>query len=62
MPYVLALQEITFRHLYATQQPSLEQRRASWENYVALFKVILESKVNMQVSLHAASPVCICRC
>eukprot|EP00891_Asterochloris_glomerata_P008661 jgi/Astpho2/8661/Aster-05134 len=46
--FCLLYKEITFRHLYATQQPSLEQRRASWENYVALFKVILESKVNMQ--------------
>lgn len=38
-----------FRHLYATVQPSLEQRCDSWDNYCALFNVILGSSINMQV-------------
>ena len=38
-----------FRHLYATCQPSLEQRAASWGNYQSLFSVILHGNVNMQL-------------
>lgn len=38
-----------FRHLYASVQPSLEQRIDSWENYCMLFNIILNSQVNMQV-------------
>ena len=38
-----------FRHLYATVQPTLEQRCDSWDNYCALFNVILSSNINMQV-------------
>ncbi len=37
-----------FRHLYATVQPTLEQRCDSWDNYCALFNVILSSNINMQ--------------
>ena len=40
-----------YRHLYATlAQPTLEQRRKSWENYVRLFNIMLNTQVNMQVS------------
>lgn len=55
-----------YRHLYATVQPTLEQRCDSWDNYCALFNVILSSNINMQargprsrllVSLCARSPV-----
>ena len=42
-------QEMYFRHLYATVQPTLEQRCDSWDNYCALFNVILSSNINMQV-------------
>jgi hypothetical protein len=45
-------QEMYFRHLYATVQPSLEQRCASWDNYCALFNVILGSSINMQVQIY----------
>ena len=40
-----------FRHLYATVQPTLEQRCDSWDNYCALFNVILSSNINMQVRI-----------
>lgn len=43
------LQEMYFRHLYATAQPTLEQRCESWDNYVNLFRVLLQSHVNMQL-------------
>lgn len=43
------LQEMYFRHLYAVTQPSLQQRVESWQNYQALFNVILRGNVNMQV-------------
>ena len=44
------LQEMYYRHLYATlAQPTLEQRRKSWENYVRLFNIMLNTQVNMQV-------------
>jgi RNA polymerase I-associated factor PAF67 len=42
-------QEMYFRHLYATCQPTLEQRVASWDNYQGLFGVILHGNVNMQL-------------
>ena len=42
-------QEMYFRHLYASMQPSLEQRCDSWDNYCLLFNIILNSQVNMQV-------------
>ncbi len=50
------LQEMYFRHLYAVSQPSLQQRVESWQNYQALFNVILRGNVNMQVRqpAHAA--------
>ncbi len=41
-------QEMYYRHLYATVQPTLEQRCDSWDNYCALFNVILSSNINMQ--------------
>ena len=48
---VIDLQEMYYRHLYATlSQPTLDQRRKSWENYVRLFNIILNTQVNMQVS------------
>ena len=43
------LQEMSYRHLYATTQPTLEQRCESWDNYVNLFRVLLQSHVNMQL-------------
>eukprot|EP00884_Botryococcus_braunii_P016904 jgi/Botrbrau1/3898/Bobra.0183s0119.1 len=39
--FCLLYKEMYFRHLYATVQPSLEQRCDSWDNYCALFNVIL---------------------
>ena len=39
-----------YRHMYASMQPTLEQRCQSWENYCLLFNIILNSQVNMQVS------------
>ena len=47
------LQEMYYRHMYASMQPSLEQRCESWENYCLLFNIILNSQVNMQVSFEA---------
>lgn len=49
-------QEMYYRHLYATVQPTLEQRCESWDNYCALFNIILTSSINMQVSSHTAFP------
>jgi hypothetical protein len=46
-----AVQEMYFRHMYATIQPTLEQRCDSWDNYCALFNVILGSNVNMVVCI-----------
>lgn len=43
------VQEMYYRHLYATVQPTLEQRCESWDNYCALFNIILTSSINMQV-------------
>lgn len=37
--------------MYATVQPTLEQRCESWDNYCALFNVMLGSSINMQVLL-----------
>ena len=47
------LQEMYYRHLYATVQPTLEQRCESWDNYCALFNIILTSSINMQVRSNA---------
>ena len=46
---ICCLQEMYYRHLYATVQPTLEQRCESWDNYCALFNIILTSSINMQV-------------
>lgn len=43
-----------FRHLYATVQPTLEQRSDSYDNYCALFNVILQSNVNMVVCFYVS--------
>lgn len=43
------LQEMYFRHLYASTQPTLMQRCDSYDNYCALFNVVLMGNVNMQV-------------
>lgn len=48
MVYCVA-QEMYYRHLYAINQPSLQARFESWENYTALFGVILHGNVNMQL-------------
>ena len=45
------MQEMYYRHLYATVQPTLEQRCESWDNYCALFNIILTSSINMQVRI-----------
>ena len=50
---ICCLQEMYYRHLYATVQPTLEQRCESWDNYCALFNIILTSSINMQVGLDA---------
>ena len=47
--FVSQVQEMYFRHLYAASQPTLEQRCESWDNYVNLFRVLLQSHVNMQL-------------
>lgn len=47
--FCLLYKEMYFRHLYASVQPSLEQRIDSWENYCMLFNIILNSQVNMQL-------------
>ncbi|KAK9832045.1 hypothetical protein WJX81_001814 [Elliptochloris bilobata] len=47
--FCLLYKEMYFRHLYATVQPTLEQRCDSWDNYCALFNVILSSNINMQL-------------
>ena len=41
--------EMYYRHVYARLQPTLEQRCESWDNYCELFKVILGTKINMQL-------------
>ena len=45
-----------FRHLYATVQPTLQQRCESWDNYCALFNIILGSSINMQVCSPSERP------
>ena len=57
-------QEMYFRHLYATlAQPTLDQRRKSWENYVRLFNIILNTQVNMQVrEQRGVSPALAAQC
>lgn len=47
--HATCVQEMYFRHLYASMQPTLEQRCESWDNYCLLFNIILNSQVNMQV-------------
>lgn len=47
-PLVRLVQEMYFRHLYATVQPTLEQRCESWDNYCAIFNIMLSSSINMQ--------------
>ncbi|PRW58820.1 eukaryotic translation initiation factor 3 subunit L-like [Chlorella sorokiniana] len=43
----LLYKEMYYRHLYASTQPSIEQRVDSWHNYRELFSVILNSNLNM---------------
>ncbi|CAL5229382.1 g12696 [Coccomyxa viridis] len=47
--FCLLYKEMFFRHLYATVQPTLQQRCESWDNYCALFNIILGSSINMQL-------------
>jgi len=44
------VQEMYFRHLYASTQPTLLQRCDSYDNYCSLLNVILVGNVNMQAS------------
>ena len=55
------LQEMYYRHLYATVQPTLEQRCESWDNYCALFNIILTSSINMQVGCQTSPLFFQCR-
>jgi hypothetical protein len=52
-------QEMYFRHLYATVQPTLEQRCESWDNYCAIFNIMLSSSINMQA---CGPPLCPAAC
>lgn len=45
----LLYNELCYRHIYARLQPSLEQQCESWDNYCALYHVILSGHVNMQL-------------
>jgi translation initiation factor 3 subunit L len=47
--FCLLYSEMYYRHLYARCQPDLSQRIESWENYQALFGLLLHSNVNMQL-------------
>lgn len=47
--FCLLYKELYFRHLYARTVPDLRQRCESWDNYCALFGVILHGNVNMQL-------------
>lgn len=47
--FCLLYKEMYYRHLYARATPTLEQRCESWDNYCALFGVILHGNVNMQL-------------
>lgn len=47
--FCMLYKEMYYRHLYAIQQPSLQIRFESWDNYTALFGVILHGNVNMQL-------------
>jgi len=47
--FCLLYGEMYYRHLYMTSTPNAEQRKGSWENYCALFGVILHGDVNMQL-------------
>ncbi|BDA50611.1 Eukaryotic translation initiation factor 3 subunit L [Coccomyxa sp. Obi] len=47
--FCLLYKEMYFRHLYATVQPTLEQRCESWDNYCAIFNIMLSSSINMQL-------------
>jgi translation initiation factor 3 subunit L len=47
--FCLLYKEMWYRHLYARTSPTLEQRCESWDNYCALFGVILHGNVNMQL-------------
>lgn len=47
--FVLLYAELYYRHLYMTMTPSVDERKASWENYCALFGVALHGDVNMQL-------------
>jgi translation initiation factor 3 subunit L len=47
--FCLLYKEMWYRHLYARASPTLEQRCESWDNYCALFGVILHGNVNMQL-------------
>jgi translation initiation factor 3 subunit L len=47
--FCMLYRELYFRHVYASGQPTLEQRRESWDNYRELFGVVLNSNLNMQL-------------
>ena len=45
----LMYKELYFRHVYGKVTPTLEQRCESWDNYCALFDIVLQGNVNMQL-------------
>lgn len=49
--FLTLYKELYFRHIYAKLQPSLEQRFASYENYVALFNLILNAEGPLDLEL-----------
>lgn len=47
--FCMLYKELYFRHMYAANKPTPEQRHESWTNYRELFSVILQSNLNMQL-------------
>jgi translation initiation factor 3 subunit L len=41
-------QELYYRHMYAKLKPTLEDRVASWTNYMALFSLVLDPEIQLE--------------
>jgi len=49
--FLLLYKELYYRHIYSKLQPTLDQRVASWHNYVDLFTLLLEAKEPIALNL-----------
>ena len=49
--FLLLYKELYYRHIYSRMQPTLEQRIESWQNYCALFDLLLHAAAPLPIEL-----------